>query len=66
MGTIIAFPAQASQASRRRERAATEGPATVVILPAIRIERHDDVTDDSTPDKGAASKRRRRHGRVRS
>jgi hypothetical protein len=63
MGTIIEFPADA--ASRRpgptMDGAVREGPATVVILPVIRIERHTDKTNGgSGPEQGAASGRRRR------
>jgi hypothetical protein len=58
MGTIIRFPARA-----RRERARVvadkkEGPATVVILPVIRIERS--VEQPSQPANRTPRRRRRR------
>jgi hypothetical protein len=68
MGTIIEFPADA--ASRRLgstvDVAPREGPATVLILPAVRIERHTDETSGgSGPEEGTAPGRRRRR-RARS
>lgn len=63
MGTIIEFPADA--ASRRRgstmDGAPREGSATILILPAIRIERNTDETSGgSGPEEGTAPRRRRR------
>jgi hypothetical protein len=63
MGTIIEFPADA--ASRRlgptMNGAPREGMATILILPAIRIERNpDESSDGKGPEEGAAPGRRRR------
>jgi len=63
MGTIIEFPADA--ASRRLgstiDGAARGGTATILILPAVRIERNTDETSGgSGPEEGAAPGRRRR------
>ena len=63
MGTIIEFPADA--ASRRLgssiDGAAREGTATILILPAVRIERNTDETSGgSGPEEGTAPGRRRR------
>lgn len=65
MGTIIEFPADA--VSRRLgstiDGAARMGTATILILPAIRIERNPDETSGgSGPEEGTAApgKRRRR------
>ena len=63
MGTIIEFPADA--ASRRLgstiDGAARMGTATILILPAIRIERNPDETSGgSGPEEGTAPGRRRR------
>ncbi len=63
MGTIIEFPADA--ASRRLgstvDGAAREGSATILILPAVRIQRDTDETSGgSGPEEGAAPGRRRR------
>ena len=46
MGTVIAFPADAAarRAGLGKEQARPEHSATVVILPAIRIERYADET----------------------
>lgn len=68
MGTIVEFPADA--ASRRTNAgmymASREATATILILPAIRIERHaDDVSDGSGPEEGTAPGRRRKR-RARS
>lgn len=68
MGIIVEFPADA--ASRRAgsdiEGAVRETTATILILPAIRIERHvDETTGGSGPEQGAAPGRRRKR-RARS
>lgn len=62
MGTIIEFPTDA--ATRRLDSTPREGAATVLILPVVRIERHDvEMAGDHDPDKGAAPRRRRRRAR---
>jgi hypothetical protein len=63
MGTIIEFPADA--ASRRLgssiDGAARTGTATILILPAVRIERNTDETSGGRgPEEGAAPGKRRR------
>ncbi|MDO9562164.1 MAG: hypothetical protein Q7J60_11115 [Bradyrhizobium sp.] len=63
MGTIIEFPADA--ASRRLgstiDGAPRTGTATIVILPAVRIERNtDENSGGSGPEEGTAPGRRRR------
>jgi hypothetical protein len=63
MGTIIEFPADA--ASRRLgstiDGAVRLGTATILILPAVRIERNTDETSGgSGPEEGTAPGRRRR------
>ena len=63
MGTIIEFPADA--ASRRlgstMDGAPREGTATILILPAVRIQRHTEETSGgSGPEEGTAPGRRRR------
>ena len=68
MGIIIEFPAHA--ASRRLggsiDVAQRQGTATILILPAVRIERHTDETSGgSGPEEGTAPGRRRRR-RARS
>jgi hypothetical protein len=63
MGTIIEFPADA--ASRRlgstMDGGPREGSATILILPAVRIEREADETNGGRgPEEGTAPGRRRR------
>jgi len=60
MGTIIEFPADA--ASRRPiDGARREMMGTVLILPAVRIERHADGTSGGRgPEEGTAPGGRRR------
>ena len=63
MGTIIEFPADA--ASRRLDHgldgAPRDGMGTILILPAVRVEREGDETSDGRgPEEGAAPGRRRR------
>jgi len=63
MGTIIDFPADA--ASRRpalsMDGAPRDGMGTILILPAVRVEREGDETSDGRgPEEGAAPGRRRR------
>lgn len=67
MGMVVEFPAHATQ----RRTVATgmsrqERMGTVVILPVIRIERHDgDVLGGGGSEQGSPSRRRRRR-RARS
>ncbi len=68
MGIVVEFPA--GMAARRTgpdvNKARREGTATIVILPAIRIERYADETSGGVgPEEGTASGRRRRR-RARS
>jgi hypothetical protein len=62
MGMVVEFPADATQ----RRQAATdiarqEGMGTVLILPVIRIERHDgDLFGGGGSDQGSPSGRRRK------
>ena len=60
MGTIIEFPAEA--VSRRLGSTMVGAPmGTILILPAVRIERKPDENNGgSGPEEGAAPGRRRR------
>ncbi len=62
MGTIVEFPADATL--RRTGSGMAIAPcetATILILPAIRIERHaDGTTGGSGPEEGTAPGRRRK------
>jgi hypothetical protein len=45
MGTIIQFP-DGSRASRDARPAGQNRDATIIILPAIRVERHPEISAD--------------------
>jgi hypothetical protein len=59
MGEIIQFPDDAGHARGRYVDANSE-PATVIILPVVRIERGPDGSDSLEPKSGSQSGRRRR------
>jgi hypothetical protein len=60
MGTVIAFPAERPARAGNSEYSADH--ASVVILPVIRIERHDESSDgmEPTPRSTPGRKRRKR------
>jgi len=60
MGTVIRLPGPAHRPRRRKRSADTPEPATVIILPVIRIERF----TDEPPSR--SQRRRRRHRASRS
>lgn len=47
MGTIVKFPDEGRIV--RFGRADAPSSATVIILPVVRIERHDDLAEDAEP-----------------
>ena len=60
MGEVIQFPDDAASARGRYVDANSE-PATVIILPVVRIERGpDDSSDQSQSGSNSGRKRRRR------
>ncbi len=59
MGEVIQFPDEAGSARGKYVDANTE-PATVIILPVIRVERDPDGSNDLEPDTGNTPGRRRR------
>jgi hypothetical protein len=59
MGEIIRFPDEVSQRGGKYVDANTE-PATVIILPVIRIDRGSDGSNGLEPDTGNNAGRRRR------
>ena len=59
MGEIIRFPDEVSPRSGKYVDANTE-PATVIILPVIRIDRGSDGSNGLEPDTGNNAGRRRR------
>jgi hypothetical protein len=64
MGTIIEFPTDA--ATRRVDSTPRNEVATVLILPVVRIERHEvETAGGQDPEHGAAPRRGRRR-RARS
>lgn len=63
MGEVIQFPEEAGSARGRYIDANSE-PATVIILPVVRIEREpDDSSDQSNSGTNSGRKRRRRIAR---
>ena len=60
MGEVIRFPDEASYARIGKYVDANTEPATVIILPVIRIERGPDGPSSYEPDTGNSSGRRRR------
>lgn len=68
MGIVVEFPADAAarRAGPDANMVPREGTATILILPAIRIERYaDEAGDGIGPGEGTASGRRRKR-RARS
>ncbi len=65
MGEVIQFPDEAGYARVGRYIDANSEPATVIILPVIRIERMPDGSNGLEPDSGNSSGRRRRRRSVR-
>jgi hypothetical protein len=59
MGEVIRFPDESVSARGRYVDAASE-PATVIILPVIRIDRGSDGSNGLEPHTGNNSGRRRR------
>src|SRR5665647_2732545 len=60
MGEVIRFPDAAGYARAGRYVDSTSEPATVIILPVIRIERLPDGSNGLEPDTGNSSGRRSR------
>lgn len=65
MGEVIRFPEGAEYTRVGRYIDANTEPATVIILPVIRIERALDGSNGLEPNSGSSSgrRRRRRHAR---
>jgi hypothetical protein len=64
MGEVIRFPDEAGYARGKYVDASTQ-PATVIILPVIRIERDPDGSNGLEPDSGNGPGRRRRRRMAR-
>lgn len=63
MGEVIRFPDETAGTRGGRYIDAATEPATVIILPVIRIERGPDGTDGLEPHSGNNQGRRRRRVR---
>jgi hypothetical protein len=64
MGTVIRFPDERRVGGYAGSVTTPLGPASVVILPVIRVERHEEPPGGMAPDAGSANGGRRRR-RVR-
>jgi hypothetical protein len=63
MATVITFPDVWRNASTGRSDGLRE-PATIIILPVVRVERHAGDPSDLEPDTNSPGRRgRRRHSR---
>jgi hypothetical protein len=60
MGEVIQFPDEAGTTRSGKYVDANSEPATVIILPVVRIERKPDGSDDLAPNTGNNNGRRRR------
>jgi hypothetical protein len=60
MGEVIQFPDEAGTARGIKYTDANPEPATVIILPVVRIERGPDGSNDLEPNTGNHGGRRRR------
>lgn len=63
MGEVIRFPEEAGAGRGGKYIDATTEPATVIILPVVRIERDPDGSGDVEPQTGTGRRRRRRAAR---
>ena len=60
MGEVIRFPDEGGTMRSGRTMAAGGEPATVIILPVIRIERDPDGSEGQTQSSNGTGRRRRR------
>jgi hypothetical protein len=65
MGEVIKFPDEAGYGRGGKYIDANTEPATVIILPVIRIERSPDGSNDLEPHTGSTAGRRRRRRAAR-
>lgn len=63
MGEVIRFPDEADVGRRGKYVDAKSEPATVIILPVVRIDRNPDNSGDVAPQTGTGRRRRRRAAR---
>jgi hypothetical protein len=60
MGEVIRFPGEAGEARGGKYVDSSTEPATVIILPVIRIDRDSDGSKGVAPQTGGSGRRRRR------
>ena len=63
MGEVIRFPEEPVLGRGGKYVDATTEPATVIILPVIRVDRNPDGSGDVEPQTGNGRRRRRRSAR---
>jgi hypothetical protein len=63
MGEVIRFPDEAGSGRGGKYVDASTEPATVIILPVVRIDRDPDGSGDVAPQSGSGRRRRRRAAR---
>ncbi len=63
MGEVIRFPDEADISRRGKHVDASSEPATVIILPVVRIDRNPDDSGNVAPQTGTGRRRRRRAAR---
>jgi hypothetical protein len=63
MGEVIRFPDEAGSGRGGKFVDASTEPATVIILPVVRIDRDPDGSGDVAPQSGSGRRRRRRAAR---
>jgi hypothetical protein len=66
MGTVIGFPGQLRSTRPSRWRGVKAEPATVIILPVIRIERYSEEPAAPTTTRSQRRRRRRRASRSKA
>jgi hypothetical protein len=64
MGQIVQFPEGQRPAGAGRYVAANSEPASVIILPVVRIERHPEAPSDGVVGGGSVAPGRRRRRRT--
>ncbi|MGI8525571.1 MAG: hypothetical protein ACR2K5_05235 [Pseudolabrys sp.] len=60
MGEVIRFPDERGCVRAGKYVDGNSEPATVIILPVVRIDRNPDGSDDAQPRTGNGRRRRRR------
>jgi len=63
MGEVIRFPVEAGSGRGGKYVDASTEPATVIILPVVRIDRDPYGSGDVAPQSGSGRRRRRRASR---